>query len=242
MTRERWGAVAAVTAGVAAYTAGAGHLWDAGLWPDVLFLSLVLFPATFGIIWLLLPAREARWLLPAALTIAAVAVLARLLELAVVFNLAKLFALALLGYWFLTWFESVTWAVLVAAIIPWVDAVSVWRGPTDHVIENRPEIFTNVSIAFRVPGEEVSAHLGPPDVLFFALFLGAAARWGLRVAGTWVAMTGLLAVTLIVTATTDVSGLPALPAICLGFLLPNADLLWREVTRPRAKPEEETAA
>jgi hypothetical protein len=25
-----------------------------------------------------------------------------------------------------------------------------------------------------------------------------------------------------------VSGLPALPAICLGFLLPNADLLWRQ--------------
>jgi hypothetical protein len=29
------------------------------------------------------------------------------------------------------------------------------------------------------------------------------------------------------------SGLPALPAISLGFLLPNADLLWR---RLRLKP------
>ena len=41
-------------------------------------------------------------------------------------------------------------------------------------------------------------------------------------------MTGLLGATLIVTATTDVSGLPALPAICIGFLLPNADILWTQ--------------
>jgi hypothetical protein len=26
----------------------------------------------------------------------------------------------------------------------------------------------------------------------------------------------------------DSSGLPALPAVCLGFLVPNADLLWRD--------------
>ncbi len=29
-------------------------------------------------------------------------------------------------------------------------------------------------------------------------------------------------------------GLPALPAIALGFLLPNADLVWRDVRRARA--------
>jgi len=27
----------------------------------------------------------------------------------------------------------------------------------------------------------------------------------------------------------DLSGLPALPGIALGFLLPNADLLWRRL-------------
>jgi hypothetical protein len=123
--------------------------------------------------------------------------------------------------------------VLVALIIPWVDAVSVWRGPTDYVVSEQPHVFENLSIAFRVPGEQGTANLGPPDILFFALFLGAAARWNLRVAWTWLAMTALLGGTLILTATTDVDGLPALPAICVGFLLPNADLLWREVRRPR---------
>ena len=78
-------------------------------------------------------------------------------------------------------------------------------------------------------GESGSANLGPPDVVFFALFLGAAARFGLRVGWTWIATTALLGATLVLTATTDVAGLPALPAVCVGFLLPNADLLWRGI-------------
>ena len=40
-------------------------------------------------------------------------------------------------------------------------------------------------------------------------------------------MVGLLALTLILTTSFEINGLPALPAIALGFLLPNADLLWK---------------
>ena len=40
-------------------------------------------------------------------------------------------------------------------------------------------------------------------------------------------MVGLLAFTLIMTTVSDINGLPALPAIAIGFLLPNVDLLWR---------------
>ena len=121
----------------------------------------------------------------------------RLAELDVLFNLAKFFALVALGFWFLTYFETVAWAVLVAAIIPWVDAISVWRGPTDYVVEEQPQIFDNVSIAFRLPGEEGTANLGPPDILFFALFVAAAARFGLRPFWTWLTMTALIGCTLI---------------------------------------------
>ena len=49
-------------------------------------------------------------------------------------------------------------------------------------------------------------------------------------------MTGLLGATLVLTATTDVAGLPALPAICFGFLIPNADLLWRALRRRGRAP------
>ena len=206
---------------------------EAGLWPDVLFLALVVFPATLALVWLLLPLASARGLLLVGLALVGLAVLLRLAELDVLFNLAKLFALTILGFWFLTYFETVSWAVLVAVIIPWVDAVSVWRGPTEYVVEERPTLFEDVSIAFRVPGEDAFAHLGPPDVLFFALFLAGAARFGLRPGWTWLAMTAGLGLTLALTVWGDVAGLPALPAIALGFLVPNADLIWRQLRATR---------
>ena len=36
--------------------------------------------------------------------------------------------------------------VLVALVIPWVDAVSVWRGPTKVVVEEKPGLFDRISI------------------------------------------------------------------------------------------------
>jgi hypothetical protein len=236
LTRNRWAALVGLTAALAAYTAGAGHLWDAGLWPDLLFLSLVLFPVTLALIWLALPLAGGRGLLVAGLGLAALSVVLRLAELDVLFNLAKFFALVALGFWFLSYFETVAWAVLVAAIIPWVDAVSVWRGPTDYVVQEQPQIFDNVSIAFRIPGEDQTANLGPPDILFFALFLAAAARFGLRPILTGLTMTALIGCTLILAVTTDVGGLPALPAVAFGFLLANADLLWHALRRRGRAP------
>ena len=236
MSRERWLAAVALTAALGVYTAWADRLWEASLWPDLLFLTLVLFPATFGLVWLLLPLRDRRVMLPAGLALAALAVVLHVTDLDVLTNLAKFFALVCIGFWFLSWFENVMWAALIAVVIPWVDAISVWRGPTEYVVEEQPHVFDTVSIAFRVPGEDSTANLGPPDILFFSLFLAAADRFRLRLAWTWLAMTALLGVTLIVTATTDVSGLPALPAVCIGFLLPNADILWKALRRRGRAP------
>jgi hypothetical protein len=236
LTRNRWAAFAGLTAALAAYTAGSGRLWDAGLWPDVLFLALVVIPATFLVAWLLLPAAFERALLAAGLSLAVLAVLFRVAELDVLFNLAKLLALIALGFWFLSWFETVAWAVLIAAIIPWVDIWSVFFGPTEKVTEDHPSVFNDVAIEFPVPGHEEGARIGPPDILFFSLFLASAARFGLRVGWTWLGMTAMLSTTLILVTTTDVGGLPALPAVCLGFLLPNADLIWRALRRRGVAP------
>jgi hypothetical protein len=112
----------------------------------------------------------------------------------------------------------------------------VIAGPTRYVIEERPGFFAEISVAFAVPGGSASFNLGPPDVIFFALFLATAACFRLRVAWTWIAMTGFLAVTLVVVWEWDVAGLPALPAVCLGFLAPNADLVWRNVQDARRAP------
>ena len=80
-----------------------------------------------------------------------------------------------------------------------------------------------------VPGETSTANIGPPDVVFFALFLAAAQQFRLRVALTWISMTAFLSLTLLLVYFWDTDGLPALPAVCWGFLLPNLDLLWRDV-------------
>ncbi len=225
-----------MTLAIAAYSAVAGYLWEASLGWDVAFLVVAVIPMSLLVVWLALPYLGARGLFPVGLTLAVLAVGLHLAGLDVLFNVAKLFALIALGFWFLSFFETVAWAVLVAAVIPVVDALSVWRGPTGHIVEEQPGVFEDVSVAFRVPGEESTANLGPPDILFFAVFLGAAERFGLRVAATWVAMTALLGVTLVLTATTDVAGLPALPAICIGFLAANADLLWRALRRRGRAP------
>lgn len=242
MGSRRTAALAAVTLFLLAYGAGAGYLWEASLGWDIAFLVLVPIPATMLVIWLALPFMAARGLLLVGVALAVLAVAFRLADLDVLFNVAKLFALVALGFWFLSYFETVAWTVLVAAIIPWVDIWSVFFGPTGKITEDHYSVFEEVSIAFRVPGQESYAQLGPPDIMFFALFLASCARFGLRVAATWVAMTALLGATLVLTVTTDVGGLPALPAICLGFLAANADVLWRSLRSARDVEAQEQAS
>ena len=223
-------ALAALLAALVAYGAGAGILWKASEPWDVAFFALVLVPATLSIVWLVLPAARASALGTALLGVALV-VLAVLLHLAgadSLFNVTKVLALAALGFAFLAFFQPpLGLLVLIAAVIPWVDAYSVWRGPTNVVVNEHPGLFDRISVAFREPGETYAARLGPPDVLFFAVFLGAAQLFKLRTGWTWLSMLVFLGVTLVFASAFDVSGLPALPAVSLGFLVPNADLLWR---------------
>ena len=158
-------------------------------------------------------------------------VLLSLADLGALANFSKLVTMTLIGFWFLTFFESVLWVALVAAVIPLVDAFSVWRGPTRHIVDEEPQIFTTLSFAFRIPGERQTANLGLPDLLFFALFLAATARFGLRPGWTWLAMTASFGLTIVLTVAFDVIGLPALPLLSVAFLAVNADLIWRALKR-----------
>ena len=295
---------------------------------DVLSIGFVLIPAVFGLVWIALPVRRWRGLLGAGVALAVLAVVASRADLHVLANFAKLGAATAVAFWFLGFFESVLLIALVALIIPIVDSYSVWRGPTRHILTERPEVFSALSFSFPVIGErqafvvwreplvgprsfdvyrtpggrrnddpirdendngqagfletnldadrdyayrvatrgpngasativarasdrgdgeqrggatssrfaptdvrvesvDSSAKLGIPDLLFFALFLGAADRFRLRVPATWIAMTLSFGLTLAGTYFFDISGLPALPLLALGFLAVNADLLWR---------------
>ena len=215
----------------------APHLGTLTIWPSVLVVSVFLMPGLFGIAWLALPLWKSSRLAPIAGTALAAAVALSLLGTGVASNFAKFAALTTLGWLFLTIFEALSWVVAVALIVPWVDAYSVWRGPTKAITTHHASVFTNLSVAFVVPGG-LPARLGLPDVMFFALFLAASVRFGLRPLATWAAMTAALGLTMVLTTVWSTNGLPALPGISLGFLLPNADLLWRRLVRSGQAPLE----
>jgi hypothetical protein len=231
----RSGAFVALAGAVAAYYAWSESLWDASLWWDVAFISLVLIPAVFGLVYLALPLRRRRGVELVVGGAALVLVTWGLEEAGAdeVANFTKLAAATLLGFWFVSVFDTALIIALVALIIPWVDAYSVWRGPTESITSDHPEVFTTVSFALPIPGEADAARLGPPDLLFFALFLAAADRFGLRVGWTWLCMTLSFGATLAIAVGANIDGLPALPGVAIGFLLPNADLLWRQLSEAR---------
>jgi hypothetical protein len=231
----RAAALLALLAALGLYGAFHDRLWDASTWWDVAFIACVLMPLSFAVDWVLLPMRLSPRLLPAALTLAVLTVLLHVAGWTTLENLTKLCAVTLVGFWFLGYFEAVSWVVLVALIIPWVDAFSVFshRGPTHKIVENHPYALSVLSYAFPIPGENDAAYLGVPDLLFFALFLAAAARFGLRVGWTWVGLVASFGVTIALAVELGLAGLPALPLLSLGFLAPNADLLWTKLRGTR---------
>jgi hypothetical protein len=208
------------------YDALAERLPDIPLGAEVALLGGLVIPLTFALVALGLPARRSAWTLPTAIVLGGLAVLLEAKELDIAANYVKIAAVAGAAWFFLRFFEEISWIVLVALLIIPVDAFSVAGGPTKTILEDKPEVFDRLSIAFPVPGEPFSAQLGLPDVFFFALFLGSAERFGLRVRATFVACALSFGVTLALAAFTDVSGLPALPLLSAGFVLANVDLLW----------------
>lgn len=229
---------------LAAYYGVSESLPDLGLWGDVAFVGLVLIPAFFSLTWLALPLWQAAPTVALGGAVVALVFLALLFSLAgldVAANFVKFAAVTAAGWWFLAFFESVTWVLLVAVLIVPVDTYSVFQGPTKVIVEEQPQIFDALSIAFPIPGEHNSAQLGLPDVLFFALFLGATVVFGLRPLPTWVLMTLSFGTTLALAVAFEISGLPALPLLSAAFLLANGDLIWKRMRtrRPRVPEPEE---
>ena len=229
LSRARIAGLAAVLAALVAWDAHASRLPELADRLDVALIAVFVLPATFVVVWLVEPLAETRAAVVGLVAAAALAVVLDLAGLASFFNATKIVAFAFFGFVFLQLLEALSWVVLVAVIVPWVDLASVYRGPTKVVVQEEPGIFERIAISFALPGEDAAARLGPPDVIFFALFLATAHRFELRVAATWIGMTAALGATLVLTYVFELDGLPALPAVALGFLVPNADLLWRRL-------------
>ena len=231
--RLRVGAFVVLAVAVVAWYLVAPHLGPVGLWPAVTIVAVGVLPATLGLILLALPLWSHRWIVAAGVLFGIAAVVTWEADSHLASNFAKLAAYTCAGWAFLRLFEELGWVVIVAAIIPFVDAISVAAGPTKHIVNHHFEVYSALAVAFLAPGGG-AAFLGPPDILFFALFLAATVRWRLRPVWTWVAMTGMYSLTLVIANATDVGGLPALPFLSAGFLLANGDLLWRRLRRRAA--------
>jgi hypothetical protein len=229
LSRERAVALGAWLGAGAAWYFSADAIPLLPLWWEVALLAFVLIPGVFAFDWIVLPLAGARGLLPLAAALAACAILAEAGDLEVLANAAKLGAITFFAFWFLRLFEELVLLVVVAAIVPFVDAYSVFRGPTGNIVEHHSDVFTYFSIYWALPSELNDPRLGVPDVLFFALYLAAAVRFRLRPGWTWLAMVGALGATVAITVWADVAGLPALPALSVGFLVPNADRIWTQL-------------
>lgn len=226
-TRLRVAAFVILLAAVVAWDAVAPHLDPVALWPTVAIIAAGVLPATLGLIYLALPLWSNRRVVAIGLVVFLVAaVVTWRADEHLASNFAKLGAYTCGGWLFLSLFEELSWVVIIALIIPFVDAFSVAAGPTKDIINHHVEVYSAVAVAFVAPGG-IAAGLGPPDILFFALFLATTVRWQLRPGLTWLAMTGMYSLTLVLANATDVNGLPALPFLSFGFLLANGDLLWR---------------
>jgi len=228
---RRAAAIGALAIVLGVYYATHERWFELTLWQSLAWLCFLVIPVVFALVWLALPLWRSPIVRLVSLAVAC-GIAAVVLEWAgaeAVANFAKLAAMTFVGWCFLRFFEELSWVVLVAVIVPWVDSYSVWRGPTNTIVNDKPEVFSALSFTFPVPGVAGGAKLGLPDLLFFALFLGASARWGVRTGWTWVCLTASLGGTMALATWLEVDGLPALPLLCVGFLLPNADLLWRDV-------------
>ena len=233
LARRRLAAFVGIGACVLAWFIAAPHLPHPGVWPDIVIVSVAVLPVTLLLVYLALPLCGTGWrpLLVATGILTLLALAFSEAGWGLPANFAKLWAAVAAGWLFLMLFEQLSWVVIVAAVVPLVDAISVWHGPTRAITSHHFGVYTAVAVAFIVPGGG-AAYLGPPDILFYALFLAAAWRWGLRVGWTWIGTTGMYGLTIVIANAADVGGLPALPFLSVGFLAPNADLLWSRLRRP----------
>jgi hypothetical protein len=230
--RLRVTAIVLVAACVVTWDGLALHVDRVPRWPEVAIIAAGVLPATLALIYLALPLWSHRRIVAGAFAVFLVAaVVTWETHQYLASNFMKLGAYTCGGWMFLWLFEELAWVVLIALIIPFVDAISVAAGPTHTIVTHHFHVYSAVAVAFVAPGGR-AASLGPPDILFFALFLAATARWRLRPGWTWLAMTGMYGLTLVLANATNANGLPALPFVSAGFLLANGDLLWRRL-RPR---------
>ena len=224
----------AAAAGLVAWGAASSLLPAPPVRADIMLSSALVLALVAVLVWGLLPLQLLGRRLPLlALVALPLAVLFVWLGWVPLANLAKVVAAAALGIWIAGELERLSWVVIVAAVSAVVDIVSVAAGPTRAIIGQGPVVVGYFTVAITWMGysfAEAFTGLGISDVVFFALYLGAATRFGLRTGWTAVAMAGSFLGTIALAMWW--TALPALPLLSAAFLAVNADLLVKKLRRP----------
>lgn len=214
----------------------APYLPVTGLYSGLAVALVVNLPLFAGVIAGLSPLRRAGTrALAVAAAASVVSVVFVLLEWVPAANVAKAAAAAGLGYWLAGAISSLGVVVLVAALSAGVDIVSVLVGPTKALLDRAPEAVGYLTVAFLWPGQDplrFYTALGVADLVFFALYVGAARKFGLRPTATVAGVAAGIAAAIVVGIW--VGPMPALPWLAAGFLIPNADLLLARRRRAAA--------
>ncbi len=148
-------------------------------------------------------------------------------------NLAKVLLAAVLGLWLAQGMAARSWIVLFVLASSFADIGSVLMGPTRVLLDRSPEMIGGFTLAIAWSGyslNEARSAIGVSDILFFALYLGAARRFGLRESASAVAM--VLSVTLVFLAALSTGVLPVLPVLGLFFIAANLDHFVNDAVVP----------
>jgi hypothetical protein len=203
---------------------------------DIMLSSLIVLALMGVLVWGMLPLRRLGRRLPLLAVVALpVAVLCVWLGWVPFANVAKVVAAAALGIWIADELERLSWIVVVAVVSAVVDVVSVAAGPTKALLGHGPVVVGYFTVAVSWAGysyRDAFTGLGISDVIFFALYLGTAQRFGLRTGWSVVAMIASFLGT--IAAAMWWTALPALPLLSVAFLAVNADLLLAKLRAPRA--------
>jgi hypothetical protein len=131
------------------------------------------------------------------------------------------------GLLFARWLAVPAIALAVALFVAAVDVLSVALGPASRMLDDGTARVDALSFDLPAWGGAGSAgHLGLSDAFFLSLFAAWAWRFGLRrgatIAGMLLGLVGALGLSVALDR-----AIPALPLLAAGYLLPNADRLWK---------------
>ena len=125
------------------------------------------------------------------------------------------------------WLTGARTAVVIPLFVAAIDIWSVMSGPSSRLLAGGTERVDALSFDLPAWGDTGAAgHLGLSDAVFLSMFAAWAWRDGLRRGATIAGMLLGLIGALVLSVALD-TPIPALPFIAGGYLLPNADRLWR---------------